>query len=157
MTQPYAPQDSLLPDRLAALVVRPLWPLLAVMTAGPVLAWPWYLFNAWVVGARGLGRMAAIALMGALLLVLMSGVWGWLLAEDILQPNMLPYALIAITGVKVLVSYLLHRAQDSAFTLHVYHGGAVVSGAVPLVFGILLSALWLRETLPPLAVLVLLP
>ena len=66
--------DEPVPSRWNHLVVDPLWPLLAVMFAGSWLAFPWFAFNGFVMGAHNRYKtlfLSSVALAGNITVILL--------------------------------------------------------------------------------------
>jgi hypothetical protein len=126
------------PSPLAHLVVDPIWPMFSVMFAGPWLAWPWFVFNAWALGAAQRRRslwLAGAALLGsyALFFAIIYGQDGGLLPS-----HLTPYGWIALTAAQLGAGYALYLEQAQSYELFQHFGGGRHSGAFLLLLGALL-------------------
>ncbi|MFN7143175.1 MAG: hypothetical protein ACK4YP_05320 [Myxococcota bacterium] len=135
MATRYRLPDEPRPGALANVVVHPMWPLLAVMFAGPWLSWPWFVLNAWALGsptrvretlyALG-GFLGSAALLGAIVVAVVTIDRG----EDIV-----PYLMIGVTVWKLAVSYVLSELQGRGFELYTWYGGVARNGFFVAVLG----------------------
>jgi hypothetical protein len=144
--------DEPTPGGLAAYVVNPTFPLLAVMLAGSWLSMPWFAFNALALGSPTARReiaLAAAALGGAALIVFA------LLAADaqgLIGERSVKYWLLIPTAWKLVAGYWLFTLQDRTFDLYRHFGGRVRNGfavlligaflARPYVIGLFKTSLW---------------
>lgn len=137
--------DEPSPQGLAHLAVRPFWPLLALMFAGPWLSWPWFVLNAVAIGSAGRGRQVAWACGGfagavALTVAILLGYGlGWY------GRGAIPYLLAGVTVWKVLVSYSLYLSQAPSAELHEYAGGPLRNGLFALLAGALFGRRFLVQ------------
>lgn len=138
MASSYRLPDEPRPSGLVRFSVNPVWPLLAVMLAGPWLSWTWFVFNAWALGSASRVRESVYAVGGfvggfalyVLILVLLAGFslpegWG-------------PYLVTLLTIWKIGVSYAIVRLQRQGFGLFAWYGGKPRNGAWLLFAGFLL-------------------
>lgn len=135
----YRIADEPRPGGLAQLAVNPVWPLMAVMFAGPWLAWPWFFVNGLAVGSPTLRREAGVALSGfAGSVVLLLGI-GLLLGTGILEAWTRDYLLLGLTVWKLGVSYWLYALQGRSFGLYEYYGGEVKNGMFVVMISLLVD------------------
>jgi hypothetical protein len=130
---PYRLADEPQPGTMARLAVRPLWPLLGVMFAGPWLSWPWFVFNAFAVGSptrtREL-RMAAVGLVGSAVLV---AALSMLFSRQVIDGGSLRYLMTVVILWQLAITYSLYTLQARTFGIYEYYGGAVQNG-LPVLF-----------------------
>ncbi len=148
----YQIADEPIETSLRAYVVRPSVPLLAAMTVGAWLAWPWFAFNAIAMGSPTRKKELALCaaafvttgLLGALVLALAN-------ADVIREGAPLRLAMLAITSYKLGFSYYLSDVQSRTFHVYEYYGGPVrVAGRIlavgyvirGVVFGLVDNPLW---------------
>jgi hypothetical protein len=117
---------------LASLVVNPLWPLLSLLFAGPWLALPWFVLNAFALGSATRTRETLLALSWAPGLFALLALLGLLRQRAGVPDGALPYLYISLTVWKLALGYMLLTLQQRGFALHEYFGGRVRSG-VPVV------------------------
>jgi hypothetical protein len=136
----YQIADEPLETSLRAYVVRPSVPLLAMMTAGAWMSWPWFAFNAIAMGSptrRKEVALCAAAFVGA-------GVFAAIviaLARAGVIPAGAPVrlAILAVVTFKLAITYYIALVQERTFHVYEYYGGAVrTAGAV------LAAGYWLR-------------
>ena len=143
MASRYRIIDEPAPGILARLAVRPLWPLLAFMAAGPWLAWPWAVLNAHAVGSPSRWRQTLLAVGGfigtALLLVAIIAFDNVGLIEGDMQARL---ALLLLVVWKLGVTYWLVTLQAPAVELFEYYRGTVRNA-----FPVLLAAFFLGPKL----------
>lgn len=121
-------------------VVDPNAPLLAMMTCGAWLAFPWFAFNAIAMGSptrRKEIALCALAVAGTALLA-------WLvyaLNEAGILPagTALDFAILGIHTWKLALAYYISTVQARTFHVYQYYGGNVRSAA-----GVLGTGYWLR-------------
>lgn len=128
----YALPDEPRPSALGHLVVRPFWPLLSVMLAGPWFAWPWFVVNAVALGSPHVGRQIALAVAG------LAGTFALLFGIGVavgvgLPTAVVPYLAIALTVWKLGVTYAMHSTQARIVSLHELYDGRVQNGGIVLV------------------------
>ncbi len=135
----YRLADEPRPGGLAHLAVNPFWPFLAVMFGGVWLSWPWFVVNGFAVGSPTRRKEVAIAIGGftltGLLVLLIVG----LAATGHVPQDGLPYAFLALTAVKLGVTYWIHLLQSSTFEVYEYYGGAVRQGFLVILGAFFLS------------------
>ena len=115
-----------------AAVVRPVYPLLALMFAGVWLAWPWFLLNEHLMKSDDLRRQAKVVALG---LVGAAGIAAIVLAlveAEVLGVREARYAYVLLVAWKVGISYVLERRQGKSFSLWEYFGGQALNG-LPIV------------------------
>lgn len=135
MATRYRLPDEPRPGALANLVVHPMWPLLAVMFAGPWLAWPWFVLNAWALGSPTRVRETIYAVGGffgsVVVLLVLSG-----LATNFPDPEAaVPYLMVGATVWKLGVSYALSELQGRGFEIYTWYGGVARNGFFVAVVG----------------------
>jgi hypothetical protein len=129
----YRLADEPRPGTLAKLAVRPLWPLFAVMFAGPWLSWPWFVLNAFAVGSPTRGRELRLAVGGAIgSLVLVVGL-ALLVRQVAGLAAWLSYLLTLVVIWQLGITYALYTLQARTFGIYEYYGGIVQNG-LPVVF-----------------------
>ena len=134
-TRGYRILDEPTPGALAAYVVNPTFPMLALMLAGTWLAAPWVAFNALALGSPTARREIGLAiamLAGAFLLV-----FGLLVANEqglIGQHSIAYWALIPIVW-KLGFGYWLFMLQIRTFHLYEHFDGRVRNGLFVLLLG----------------------
>jgi hypothetical protein len=128
------------------------------MFGGAWLSWPWFVLNGFAVGSPTRRRELAIATAGFVLSGLVLLVIIGLAGAGRIPPRSVPYALLALTVLKLGVTYWLHVVQSRTFEVYEYYGGVVRQGFLVIlvayfasqsVFPSLLKAapvlaLWLR-------------
>jgi hypothetical protein len=150
----YRLPDEPRPGALRQAVVKPLWPLFAIMTGGPLLSWVWFVVNGWALGSPTRVRETLVALGGFAGTVVLVGIMLALAASDTLNDRGVAYAMVFVSVWKLGVSYLLHRLQSQGFEIYAWYGGVVRNGIFLALFG----GLFLRRLLddaPPLLRLVI--
>lgn len=135
MATAYRIEDEPLPGAWAHLAVRPLWPLFAVMFAGVWLAWPWFVFNGWVVGSPTRRKELAWAVGGAVGLVGLALGLALLGETGVLPSRVWPYARVLLILWKLGVTYALYFLQSRTFQLYEHYGGPVKSGLMLVALG----------------------
>ena len=135
MAEAYRIEDEPLPSSLSKWAVNPFWPFLAVMFGGVWLSWPLFALNAIATGSAS--RSREIALLGGGFLTVVAAAFGIreLAAQGVLGPDEAPYALLALTVLKLVVSYRVHLLQARSFELFEYFGGAGRNGMLVLLLG----------------------
>lgn len=142
-TSDYRPIDEPTASPISDWSVKPLWPLLALMLAGPWLAWPWFAFNAIATGSPTKVKEIAACVAGLLLPVLLlflvtlgheSGLYSLAVAR---------YLAIAVSVARLGVGYYVYNEQSRTFALHEYFGGRVRNG-----FGVFLAGMLLARRIP---------
>lgn len=135
MASAYRLPDEPEPGALAGSVVRPLWPLLATMLAGPWVSWPWFVFNGVAMGSttrRDELRWAVGGFVGcvayALLLFLSFG-------AGLIGEGAVPYFVLLLVVLKLVVSYRLFLLQSRSFALHEHFGMPVSNLGMALLVG----------------------
>ncbi len=131
--QAYRIADEPRPGGLAQIAVNPVWPLFAIMFAGPWLAWPWFVLNGMAVGSPTLRREAITAAAGfagtaAILIGIDAAFDSGMLFRAGVQ-----YAMLGLTVWKLGVSYWLFSIQSRTFGIYEYYGGAVKNGMLVVV------------------------
>lgn len=135
MATRYRLPDEPRPGALANLVVHPMWPLLAVMFAGPWLAWPWFVLNAWALGSPTRVRETLYAVGGFLgSAALVAGVVVAAVTID-RGDGVVPYLMIGVTVWKLGVSYALSELQGRGFEIYTWYGGVARNGFFVAVLG----------------------
>lgn len=137
--------DEPLPGGLQRVAVNPLWPLLAVMFAGSLFSWSWFVLNGFAVGSPTRRReflLAIIGLTGSAVLVF---VVLWLSANEVLERAPLRYVVVVVTVWKLAMSYWLYTLQSRCFGLYEHFGGPVRNGVLPLVGAAIASPLLLGQ------------
>lgn len=120
-------------------VVRALWPLLALMFCGVWLAWPWALFNEWLLDSdefRSQVKTVVVGLLGA------TGLAAVVLAlhdAEVFGLREARYAYVVLTAWKLGVSYWLTQRQSPSYRLYEYFGGKPINGAYVFIVGIFLA------------------
>ncbi len=140
MASSYRLPDEPRPSGLVRFSVDPMWPLLAVMLAGPWLSWTWFVFNAWALGSASRVRESVYAVggfLGGLVLYVLILV---LLAGFSLPDGWVPYLVTLLTIWKIGVSYAILRLQRQGFELFAWYGGKPLNGAWLLFAGFLLRS-----------------
>ena len=140
---------------LAAYVVRPTAPLLAVMVAGAWLSWPWFAFNAIAMGSPTkkreiglcLGAFAGTAALASLLIALVEG-------ELITSRLVIRLGVLAIVTFKLTIIYYISTVQNRTFHVYQYYGGAVRAAGAILSAGYLLRGLVVGYSDDPLWVII---
>jgi hypothetical protein len=135
MAAAYRIEDEPRPGAWAHLAVRPLWPLFAVMFAGVWLAWPWFVWNGWVVGSPTRNKELAWAAGGALGLVGLATSLAVLASAGVLPSRAQPYAYVLLILWKLGVTYALYFLQSRTFQLYEHYGGLVKSGLILVALG----------------------
>lgn len=139
MSARYRLPDEPRPGGLSHLVVHPIWPLLAIMTCGPALAWPWFALNGWALGSPTRVRETLVAIggfLGNLASLLLIGV----VVEGFdLPEGTLPYLLILASTWKLGITYALLSLQERPFGVYSWFGGTVRNGALVAIAGGLLA------------------
>ncbi len=124
----YRIEDEPQPSAWAKWVFDPLWPLFAIMFGGAAYSWTWFVINGFAVGSptrrRELGLVLAGAVTSWVLLLLIAVCF----KAKILNELGIRYALLAVTVLKLGVSYWLYTLQARSFHLYAYFGGAVRNG-----------------------------
>ncbi len=143
----YLIADEPRPGAMAHLVVMPVWPLFALMFAGPWLAWPWVIFNGLAMGSPNLRREIGWVLGGlvgasALLLAI-------LVIAGLTSREVVPYLLIVLAVWKLGVGYRLYVLQSQTFELYQHFGGIARNGIGLVVLGALIAP-WIAEALDSL-------
>ena len=150
-TSVYRLPDEPGPSGLAQYVVSPIWPLFALMFAGNLFGFGWFLFNAVALGAPGRGRdiaLVATAIIGTAALILGLGAAeqnGWLVGSE------LKYAALSIIALKLTCGYTMFLRQSATFEVWEHYGGVPRNGMVVLVIiGVFGRNLLQNAHLPPL-------
>lgn len=132
--------DEPAPAALEQLIVNPIWPLFAAMFAGPWLAYPWFVLNAFALGGRRRFEDLAIAVLGlALSAALVLGILS-LLSHSMLDEQSLAYAQLLPIGARLCVVYLLFIRQEQTFELYTHFGGRTRNALLIVVAGGLLRS-----------------
>lgn len=144
----YRIEDEPEGSALAEWVTGPVFALFAVMFAGPWLAWPWAVFNSFAMGSHRRWGDLALGVAGLVSSTILVFTILVLTAAEVLPEQALPYALVAVTTLKLGVSYWLYMRQVSSHQLHVYYrgrsrNGLIVVGAGFLVRTVLPSSVFL--------------
>ena len=131
----YSILDEPKPSPISHLAVNPLWPLLAVMFAGPWLAWPWSIVNGFALGSPTRRRETALALGGfvgtaVLLLSISAAANGGLIGETAIK-----YLVVSLSVWKLGVSYGLYVWQARTFGLWEHFGGVARNGLLVVLLG----------------------
>lgn len=137
MAATYQIEDEPRPRPLAHTAVRPLWPLFAVMFGGAWMAWPWFLWNGWVVGSPTWRRELAWVVGGVLGFFGLAFFYGLLTRLGVVDRSQAAYAMLAFTLWKLGVTYALFSLQARTFQIYEHYGGVVRNG----VLGVLLAFL----------------
>lgn len=127
------------PTAWASLAREPYWPLLSLMLVGGWLAWPWFALNALVL--RSASRRQEIGVILGVVLVCFLLHWAILAASVELgvSDRALTYAALLFPAVRLSAGYWLFIRQTTTWDIWVGFGGAVSSGALVLVGGMLLQ------------------
>jgi hypothetical protein len=134
----YRLPDEPRPGPLAHLVVHPIWPLFAVMFAGPWLSWTWFVLNGQALGSPTRWRELACVLVG------FAGSFGLFIAMVALYAGFdlperaLAYLFVALTVWKLAVTYVLCEIQSRGFEIYTWYGGIVRNGIAVVIAGALL-------------------
>jgi hypothetical protein len=140
---------------LAAYVVRPSAPLLAIMVAGAWLSWPWFAFNAIAMGSPTkkreiglcLGAFAGTAALASLLIALVEG-------ELITSRLVIRLGVLAIVTFKLTITYYISTVQSRTFHVYQYYGGGVRAAGAILSAGYLLRGLVVGYSDDPLWIII---
>lgn len=136
--QRYQIPDEPRPGPLRQLVVAPSWPLVAAMLAGGWLAWPWFCFNGAAMGSPTARREAVLCALGLVGSVVLGSVILWAGRVGVVRdPLVLELLLLAITGWRIGVMYVVVVLQSRTFHVYEHYGGVVRSGRAVLVLGVL--------------------
>ncbi len=124
----------------------PMWPLLATMLGGVWMGWSWFLLNSIAVGGERRFRAFPIIAMGLGVSSIVAVVVFSLLESRSLDLGYVRYILIALSGWKLGISYVLFNTQTREHELFEYYGGATRSGlyailAAPVLRGWVLGSL----------------
>jgi hypothetical protein len=120
-------------------VVRPTAPLLALMSAGAWLAWPWFAFNAIAMGSPTKRKEIALCAMAFAITGALAAILVWLLDSELLAPGVtLRLALLAIVAFKVCISYYIAEVQGRTFHVYEYYRGPVRAAGRIVAAGFLL-------------------
>lgn len=151
----YTLPDEPRPTGLARLVVDPMWPLFGFILGGPILAWPWFVLNAWAWRSPTRGRETALAVAGPFLLI--AALIGILaLQEGLALPDRaFAYLLIVVHTLKVAVSCVIYRYQVNGFAVYTAYGGPVRQGMPAMLAGSIVVAYLVRPVMPDVLRLVL--
>ncbi len=136
----YAIPDEPRPTSLSKYAFRPTAPLLAMMTCGAWLSWPWFAFNSFAIGSptrRKELAMCAAALLGSAAL---AGVFMALYNRDIIESRAaIRLGLLAISTFKLTMAYSISTVQSRTFHVYEYYGGKVRPA-----YSVLLAGYYLR-------------
>lgn len=110
-------------------VVRPIFPLLAMMFAGVWLAWPWFLFNEAMMKSDDLRRQAKVVVIGLLGATALASIIMAMIQVELLGVREARYVAVLLTAWKLGVSYVLDTRQNKSFALWEYFGGQPLNGA----------------------------
>lgn len=151
----YELPDEPRPGTLQRVAVRPLWPLLALMVAGPWLSWPWFVLNGHAVGSPTRWRETALALVGVLGSAVLFGAI-WLAARADLYGGALGVhlSLLVLLLWKLGISYWLVVLQSPAVQLFEYYRGTLRNPMILLVAGFFADR-YVWKALPPFLRLVI--
>ncbi len=150
----YRIADEPIPGKLSRWVVNPLFPLLGGMLGGFAAGLLWFVVNGVGMGSATLKR--ELALVAGSLVVLVGGVFALgLLLSGRQDPTTVKLVVLAFQLVKLVALYALQFTQTRSFALHQYFGGTVANG-IPLVLVLTIARIQLADSVPGLAVLVLL-
>lgn len=150
----YALPDEPSPSAWTHLAVNPIWPLFAVMFAGSWLAWPWAVFNGFVVGCPRRWSELGIGIVGFAVNIVYSITVIVLFGQEVIPEGWMPYLFISLSVWRLAVSYFLYDFQSQTFDLYEYTGGRVRSGLPILIIGFFARPLLMD--LHPLVALILL-
>lgn len=126
--------------------------MFSVMFAGPWLAWPWFIVNAWALGSPKRGETLITAIAGVLcsyaafLFVVLGHDLTWVPAD------LVAYLWIVITALQLGICYTFYARQAQVHELFQHFGGTTRSGLLVVLLGAALKPL--IQTLPPLLPLV---
>jgi hypothetical protein len=138
MSASYRIADEPQPSHLSRITVNPVWPLFAMMFAGPMVSWCWFIINGWAMGSPSQKKEIKTSLLGFVGAMIIVFVVFLLAGQKVLQPGWIPYALIGLTLWKLGVSYQLYRLQATAFSLFEYFHGKTRNGVLGVVAGVVL-------------------
>lgn len=141
--------------QLSHYVVDPSAPLLAMMTCGAWLAWPWFAFNAIAMGSPTKRKEIALCVLAvAGTAVLGWGVLALLDAGIISIGTQLKLAILAITTWKLGMAQYISTVQSRTFHVYEYYGGTVRNAGSILGSGWWLSGLVIGMSDDPLWIIV---
>jgi hypothetical protein len=132
--------DEPRPTGLGHLATNPVWPMLALMLAGPWLALPWFALNAFATGSATRWRELGGVLAFAPVTLLLSALLGLAVQRALVPAWSPPYLWMLVSVWKLGLGYWLLTLQQQGFALHAYFGGVQRNGAPLLVAGVLLDA-----------------
>ena len=141
-------------NRFNQWTVRPVFCLLAVMLGGAWLAWPWYAFNSIALGSPT-RRKELLWVAGGLLgtcALAVSIVWA--MESGRMSVEMLRYAIILISVVKLVAMYAIVSLQTRTFHVYEYYGGAIRNGVPLLILGALARS-WILEAFEEIPFLIM--
>jgi hypothetical protein len=149
MTFSYRIQDEPQPSLWSHFAVNPLWPLLSMMLAGVWLAWPWFIFNGFIIGSPTRWRELIWIISGLVGNIILSVVVIMLINHFVQSPTAMQYILLILLVWKLAVSYMVFMLQTETFELYEYYGGVVKNGIWVLLIGTFLGRRFLYEILNP--------
>ena len=124
--------DEPLPGRLERFAVNPLWPLLAFMFGGALIAWAWSILNAHALGSPTRRRETWIVVGGLAGIVAIAMAIAFLAVKGVVPREKVPHAMLLLVLWKLGISYWIFFLQSRTFELYQHFGG-VVRNAFPVV------------------------
>jgi hypothetical protein len=128
-------------------VVRPMWPLLAMMFAGVWIAWPWFLLNEALMKSDDLRRQAKVVVIGLLVAAGIAATIISMVEVELLSIREARYVAMLLMAWKLGVSYVLESRQRKGFGLWGYFGGEPRNGLYVFIAATYLSGV-IFERLP---------
>ena len=138
----YTIPDEPRPTTLSKYAMRPSGPLLAMMTCGAWLSWPWFAFNAFALGSPTRRKEVAMCVAAALGSAALAGIFMALYNRDIIESRTaIRIGLLAISSFKLAMAYWISSVQSKTFHVYEYYGGKVRSHYSILMIGYYLRPL----------------
>jgi hypothetical protein len=152
----YTIADEPIPsETFGNLVFRPSAPLLAMMTCGAWLAWPWFVVNSIALGSPTKRREIAMCLAGLGGSIVLGALVYALVGAGIIESRLgLELALLAVIAWKLGIAYAVCTVQSRTFSVYTYYGGAVRGAYYVLAAGMYLRAIVLGASEDPLWVII---
>ena len=115
----YTLPDEPYKTSLSKYAFRPTAPLLAMMTCGAWLSWPWFAFNSFAIGSPTRRKELAMCAAAVLGTAALAGVFLALWNRDIIESKAaIRIGLLAISSFKLTMAYAICNVQSRTF--HVY-------------------------------------
>jgi hypothetical protein len=122
--------DDRRPGGLERYCVDPYWVMLALLLGGAWLGWPWFVLNAFALGATSKWREIGLVGASIALSFLLVGVLLYARSARWISSQVFQYLVVVVPALKLGLGFLAFRSQEVSHAAYRYFGGDDQQGGV---------------------------